>query len=256
MPRSRLGEQMLQPSQPRGALRELRERPVGELRLWGASRVGQPRTAASTTGCRCRGHAASWMNRNLTSSGAGAIARASHRPSTHVRRERGVLGHRPLMHGRMIDRENAKSSGGHVFVEFERRHCSNPGLVTVRDDPKIAGLDHCCQLDLADAVEDMNLVDRAEPSAHGLVGLQPYHDQQADRPYRDLDERLFGPVVDRPCIDGAWSRQLVNPRRFRVARTPTSGSTPLGTTCARAETRVASSSDTTKFATPRSSMRR
>jgi hypothetical protein len=86
-----------------------------------------------------------------------------------------VIGH---MHGRMIDREYGKSSG--QFVEFERRHCSNPGLVTVRDVPKIAGLDRCCQLDLADAVEDMNLVDRAEPPAHGLVGLQPDHDQRAD----------------------------------------------------------------------------
>jgi hypothetical protein len=72
---------------------------------------------------------------------------------------------------------------------------------------------------LADAVEDMNLVDRAEPPAHGLVGVQPDHDQRADCPYRDLDEHLFEPVVDRPCIDGAWSRQLVDPRRFRVART-------------------------------------
>jgi hypothetical protein len=34
------------------------------------------------------------------------------------------------MHGRTIDRECGQASG-HVFVEFGRRHCSNPGLITV-----------------------------------------------------------------------------------------------------------------------------
>jgi hypothetical protein len=106
-----------------------------------------------------------------------------------------VWGNRCFSLRRSEAAECGKSSGP-VFVEFERRHCSNPGLVTVRDDPKTC-IDRRCQLDLADAVEDLNLIDRAGSPIHALVGLQPDHDQRADRLYRDLGERLFGPVVDR-----------------------------------------------------------
>jgi hypothetical protein len=103
---------------------------VGEVWLRGARESDSPGRPASTTGCRCSAHAASWMNLGLTSSGPGAIAEASDKPSAHVGMTEAdsVIGH--SMHGRTIDREYGNASG-HVFVEFARRHWTNSSLITV-----------------------------------------------------------------------------------------------------------------------------
>ena len=50
------------------------------------------------------------------------------------------------------------SPASQVLVELDRRHRSNCGLITVRDDPEIAGLHRGRELGLADSVEHMDAV--------------------------------------------------------------------------------------------------